>query len=83
MSQYRKALAALLLAVVQVAAYIIADPVDLPPWVVAAAGLVNTAAVYGIRNAPPPRHGPTERFGRQAGVGGFEAPTDQPPPAGP
>ena len=77
-AQYRKALAVLALAVVQVAAYIVADPTDLPAWVVAAAGLVNTLAVWWVRNDPmPAKHGPVEKFGRQSGVGGFKPP-DQP-----
>ena len=76
-AQYRKAIAVFVLAVVQVAAYVIANPTDLPAWVVGVAGLVNTAAVYWIRNDPPAKHGPAEKFGRQPGVGGFKPP-DQP-----
>ena len=60
-------------------------PADAPPWLIgAAAAGQQPRRVYGIRNDPPARHGPTERFGRQPGVGGYtEPPADSPPLAGP
>jgi hypothetical protein len=62
-AQARKAIAVAALAVAELAAYIIADPTDLPPWVVAAAGLVNVLAVYYIRNAQPKQGAADEVFG--------------------
>lgn len=59
MGRYRKTLAAGLLGVVELAAYIAADPRDLPSWVVTAALAVNAAAVYFVRNQPPPQVAPT------------------------
>jgi hypothetical protein len=67
-AQARKAIAVAALGLAQLAAYIIADPTNLPPWVVAAAGIINTLAVFWVRNDPPAQHGP-----RAAGL------ADQPP----
>jgi hypothetical protein len=53
LGKYRKAISVGLLALVQLAAYIVADPRDLPAWVVAAAGLINTLAVWWVRNDRP------------------------------
>ncbi len=50
----RKTLIAVALGVVELAAYVAADPRDLPPWVVTAALAVNAAGVWWVRNAPPP-----------------------------
>ena len=55
LGRYRKAIAVGLLGLVQLAAYIVADPRDLPPWVVTAAAAVNTLAVFWVRNDQPPR----------------------------
>ena len=52
-ARYRKAITIGLLGLVEVAAYIAADPRDLPPWVVTAAAVTNTLAVYFVRNARP------------------------------
>jgi hypothetical protein len=62
-AQARKAIAVAVLAVVQLAAYVIADPADLPPWVVAAAGIINTLAVYWVRNDQPNQAAANEVFG--------------------
>jgi hypothetical protein len=67
-AQARKAIAVAVLGIIQLAAYIVADPTNLPPWVVAAAGIINTLAVYWVRNDPAVQHGP-----RAAGL------ADQPP----
>jgi type IV secretory pathway protease TraF len=53
LARYRKTLAAVLLGLAEVAAYVAADPRDLPSWVVTAALAVNALAVYGVRNAQP------------------------------
>jgi type IV secretory pathway protease TraF len=52
-SGHRKALAIAVLGVLEVAAYIAADPRDLPSWVVTGALAVNALAVYTVRNAQP------------------------------
>lgn len=55
-SQRRKALAIAALGLAEVAAYIIADPGELPKWVVTAAAAVNVLGVYWMpRNAQPVR----------------------------
>jgi hypothetical protein len=49
---HRKALAIALLGVLEVAAYVIADPGELPDWVVTLAAAVNVLGVYlAPRNA--------------------------------
>jgi hypothetical protein len=50
----RKFLVVAALGVLEAAAYIAADPRDLPPWVVTGALAVNAAGVYFVRNRPPP-----------------------------
>jgi hypothetical protein len=51
---HRKALAIALLGLVEVAAYIIADPGELPDWVITLAAVVNVLGVYlAPRNATP------------------------------
>jgi hypothetical protein len=75
MSQYRKFLVALVGALAVVGAEI---PADAPGWLTGAFAVISAIGVYAVRNDPPAKHGPPEKFGRQAGVGGFEPP-DQPP----
>jgi hypothetical protein len=49
---HRKALAIAVLGLLELAAYILADPGELPDWVVTAAVVVNTLGVYlAPRNA--------------------------------
>jgi hypothetical protein len=51
---HRKALAIAVLGVLEVAAYVIADPGELPDWVVTAATVANILGVYfAPRNAQP------------------------------
>ena len=52
LAPYRKAAVAVGLGVAEVAAYVVANPADLPGWVVGAAVGVNAAAVFLIRNKP-------------------------------
>lgn len=51
-AEHRKALTIAGLGLLQLAAYIVADPRNLPPWVVTLAVAVNTIGVYAVRNAP-------------------------------
>jgi type IV secretory pathway protease TraF len=51
---HRKLLAIALLGLVELAAYVLADPGELPDWVVTAAVAVNALGVYlAPRNATP------------------------------
>jgi type IV secretory pathway protease TraF len=51
---HRKALAIAVLGALELAAYIIADPAELPDWVVTAATVANVLGVYFTpRNAQP------------------------------
>lgn len=53
-ARHRKALAIAFLGAVEVAAYIIADPGELPEWVITVAALVNVLGVYlAPKNAQP------------------------------
>jgi hypothetical protein len=55
-AEHRKSLAIALLGVLEVAAYIVADPGELPKWVVTVAAVINVLGVYlAPRNAPPVR----------------------------
>jgi hypothetical protein len=58
-ARYRKTFAAALLGLVELAAYIAADPRDLPSWVVTGALATNALAVYVIRNQQPKTVAPT------------------------
>jgi len=49
----RKTLVAVVLGLVELAAYIAADPRDLPAWVVSAALAINAFGVWYIRNDRP------------------------------
>lgn len=51
-AEHRKALTVLGLGLLQLAAYVVADPRNLPPWVVSVAVAVNTIGVWWVRNAP-------------------------------
>jgi hypothetical protein len=59
MKGMRKFLAVAALGVVELAAFVVADPRDLPPWVVTGALAINAAAVYIVRNQPPKTMAPT------------------------
>jgi hypothetical protein len=52
--RYRKFFIAAGLGVLEAAAYIAADPHDLPSWVVTGALAVNAIGVLWVRNRPPP-----------------------------
>jgi hypothetical protein len=54
LARMRKFLVVAALGVLEAAAYIAADPRDLPAWVVTGALAVNAASVYWVRNRPPP-----------------------------
>ena len=54
-AEHRKTLTIAGLGILQLAAYVVADPRDLPAWVVTVAVAVNTLGVYAIRNAPAAR----------------------------
>jgi len=59
---HRKALAIAGLGVLELSAYILADPRNVPPWVVALAAAVNTFGVYIMpRNAQPVTRGDVAR----------------------
>lgn len=70
-AEHRKALTVLALGLLQLAAYIAADPRNLPPWVVSAAVAVNTVGVWWVRNAPvESRNGPAmTRLARSSELG--------------
>ena len=53
-ARMRKFLAVAVLGLVEVAAYVVADPRNLPSWVVTGALAVNALAVYIVRNQPVP-----------------------------
>lgn len=72
-SRYRKTLAAAVLGLVELAAYIAADPRDLPSWVVTGALAINALAVFYVRNTLPPQMAPT-LFARRPVLGA------EPPP---
>ena len=59
MAKMRKFLAAALLGLVELAAYVATDPRDLPSWVVTGALATNALAVYWVRNQPPKTVAPT------------------------
>jgi len=59
MKGMRKFLAVALLGLVELAAYVVADPRNLPSWVVTGALAVNALAVYWVRNQPPKTVSPT------------------------
>ena len=81
MGQYRKFIVAVIGALAVVGAEL---PADAPEWLTGVIAAASAVGVYAVRNDPPAKHGPTEKFGRIAGVGGYtEPPADQPPPAGP
>jgi hypothetical protein len=54
LARMRKFLVVAALGVLEAAAYVAADPRDLPAWVVTGALAVNAAGVYFVRNRPPP-----------------------------
>jgi hypothetical protein len=51
--RYRKTFTIAGLGLLQLAAFIVADPRTLPPWVVSAAVAVNTIGVFIVRNDQP------------------------------
>ena len=63
-AEHRKTLTIAGLGILQLAAYVVADPRDLPAWVVSAAVAVNTLGVYAIKNAPAARAQPPTRLAR-------------------
>ena len=74
MARYRKFIVALIGALAVVGAEL---PADAPSWLGGAFAVITALGVYWVRNDPPAKHGPVEKFGRQSGVGGFKPP-DQP-----
>jgi hypothetical protein len=54
-AEHRKTLTIAGLGILQLAAYVAADPRNLPSWVVTLAVAVNTIGVYAVRNDLPPR----------------------------
>ena len=52
LAPYRKAAVAVGFGVAATAAYVVANPTDLPGWVVGAALGVNAMAVFAVRNRP-------------------------------
>jgi type IV secretory pathway protease TraF len=74
LARYRKALTIGLLGLVEVAAYIVADPRELPPWVVTAAAAINTLAVFWVRNARPVTRAD---LAREVGPTRFAGPEDR------
>jgi hypothetical protein len=54
LARARKFLVVAGLGLLEAAAYIVADPRDLPAWVVTGALAVNAASVYWVRNRPAP-----------------------------
>jgi hypothetical protein len=54
LARMRKFLVVAAFGLLEAAAYVAADPRDLPAWVVTGALAVNAAGVYFVRNRPPP-----------------------------
>jgi hypothetical protein len=54
LARMRKFLVVASLGLLEAAAYVAADPRDLPAWVVTGALAVNAAGVYFVRNRPAP-----------------------------
>jgi hypothetical protein len=77
LAKYRKAITIGLLGLVELAAYIAADPRDLPPWVVAAAAIINTIGVLWVRNDRPVTREDLKRTADYPGPTRFAGPEDR------